>query len=92
MLLPHSCSALIFGATRLSRYRGERRYRVQALIMILVVDDETLIQDMVHQALYGGGFGIKIAASGEAAAKLLEGNENNYRALITDVTRGVGPC
>jgi CheY-like chemotaxis protein len=60
-----------------------------SLLIILVVEDEPLIQDMVHEALSDGGFGTKIAGSGEAAVKLLEDNEGKYRVLITDIHFGV---
>jgi CheY-like chemotaxis protein len=68
---------------------GEQHTVHNSLLIILVVEDEPLIQDMVHEALSDGGFGTKIAGSGEAAVKLLEDNEGKYRALITDIHLGV---
>jgi DNA-binding response OmpR family regulator len=59
-----------------------------SVLFILVVEDEPVIQDMVCEALSEGGFGTEMASSGDAAVKLLEGNEGKYRALITDIHLG----
>jgi CheY-like chemotaxis protein len=55
------------------------------LLVIMVVEDNQIIQNLVEEALTGGGFEVAIAASGEEAVTLLKGNRNNYRALVTDV-------
>jgi DNA-binding response OmpR family regulator len=57
-------------------------------VFILVVEDEPVIQDMVHEALSEGGFGADMAASGETAITLLQANKGKYRALITDIYFG----
>jgi DNA-binding response OmpR family regulator len=57
-------------------------------LIILVVEDEPLIQDMVQEALFDGGFKTEMASSGEAAITLLGDNEGKYRALITDIHLG----
>jgi DNA-binding response OmpR family regulator len=57
-------------------------------VFILVVEDEPVIQDMVHEAPSAGGFGADMAASGETAIPLLQANKGKYRALITDIYFG----
>jgi DNA-binding response OmpR family regulator len=58
---------------------------VAEVLVILVVEDDQLIQAMVEEALSDGGFGSAITASGEEAISRLQGTENHYRALITDI-------
>ncbi len=55
------------------------------LLVIMVVEDDQLIQNLVEEALSGGGFEPSIAASGEEAVTLLKGNREHYRALVTDI-------
>jgi DNA-binding response OmpR family regulator len=55
------------------------------LPLILVVEDEPLIQSLIEEALSEGGFDMVIAASGEEAMSLLDGNKE-YRALVTDIS------
>jgi DNA-binding response OmpR family regulator len=55
------------------------------LPIILVVEDETLLQDMVQEALDEGGFRADIIASGEEAIATLQAHQGKYRALITDI-------
>lgn len=57
------------------------------LPIVLVVEDEILIQHVVEDALNEGGFKVVLAASGESAVKLFDG-QPAYRALITDVNLG----
>ncbi|MBR0868950.1 response regulator [Bradyrhizobium tropiciagri] len=56
-----------------------------ALLQILIVEDDPLVQDIVRDALEEGGFQTQIVASGEAAIALLNSGAINYRALLTDV-------
>jgi len=58
---------------------------VQALPLVLVIEDDPDIQVIVEDALTEGGFEPAIAASGEEAVTLLKGGFFKYRALITDV-------
>jgi len=53
--------------------------------IILVVEDDPLIQILVGDALGDGGFDTVVAASGEEALSLLQGHEDQYRALVTDI-------
>jgi len=51
----------------------------------MVVEDDHLVQGFVEDALTEGGFEAAIAESGEEATTLLNGNETEYRALVTDI-------
>lgn len=53
-------------------------------IVILVVEDDQLVRTVVEETLDGGGFKPVMAASGEEAVTLLQG-QNTYRALVTDI-------
>jgi len=60
------------------------------LLVVLVVEDDAPVQTIVEEALADGGFEPAIAASGEEAVTLLNGNKGKYRALVTDIQlRGV---
>jgi DNA-binding response OmpR family regulator len=61
---------------------------LQDLPMILVVEDDTLIQSVVEEALADGGYRIVIASSGENAVKLIAAADGKYRALVTDINLG----
>ncbi|MGE9008826.1 response regulator [Leptospira interrogans] len=54
-------------------------------VTILVVEDDQLIQAMVEDALSDGGFKSAITTSGEEAIALLQGDESQYRAVVTDI-------
>lgn len=54
-------------------------------ILIFVVDDESLIQEVLETALQDGGFAVTSASSGEDAIAILESKIPDIRALITDV-------
>src|SRR5438045_1805445 len=56
-----------------------------ALLLILVVEDDLLIQELVDGALTEGGFGIETATSGEDAIKRFQREPTKYRALLTDI-------
>jgi DNA-binding response OmpR family regulator len=55
------------------------------LLLVLVVEDESLIQELVGEALAEGGFETEIVSSGEEAIILLKAESTKYRALLTDV-------
>lgn len=61
-------------------------------LIVLVVDDESLIVLMIEDMLHEGGFKTKVASSGEKAIKLIDENEGKFSALITDVNLGPGIC
>jgi DNA-binding response OmpR family regulator len=58
---------------------------VQALPVILVIEDDETIQSIVADALDEGGFEMAVAATGEEAITLIKGTQANYRALVTDI-------
>ena len=53
--------------------------------VILVVEDEELLQAVVHDTLKEGGFDLTTVASGEEAVAMIESGVVKYSALITDV-------
>jgi CheY-like chemotaxis protein len=54
-------------------------------LVVLVVEDELLVQEIIQEALAEGGFQTQVTASGEEAVALLDGEQINYRALLTDI-------
>nr|WP_249151166.1 response regulator [Bradyrhizobium sp. JYMT SZCCT0180] len=58
---------------------------VDHAVTILVVEDDQLIQAIVEDALADGGFKSAITTSGEEAIALLQGDEAQYRAVVTDI-------
>jgi DNA-binding response OmpR family regulator len=61
---------------------------MQALPIILVVEDDHLVQSFVEEALTEGGFEIVVASSGEQALEVLDSANGKYRALVTDINLG----
>jgi len=59
--------------------------RVQALPVVLVIEDDETIQGIVEDALDEGGFEMAVAATGEEAITLIKGRQAHYRALVTDI-------
>ncbi len=55
---------------------------------VLVVEDESIIREMVKQALEDGGFSAAVASSAKDAIDMLASKDAAYRALITDVNLG----
>lgn len=56
-----------------------------AVLLILVVEDEILVQELINGALTEGGFETEIVASGEEAITKLEDEPTKYRAVLTDI-------
>ena len=56
-----------------------------AIVAILVVEDDQLIQGLVSEALGEGGFEVEISVTGEEAITLLQNDKSKYRALVTDI-------
>jgi len=61
---------------------------LEELLVIIVVEDDQAVQGIVEDALTEGGFETAIAASGDEAVTLLQGNNGKYRALVTDIDLG----
>lgn len=55
------------------------------LVVVLVVEDDSLIQDVIGDALSEGGFKVEIVGNGEEAAERLRRSKDTYRALVTDI-------
>ena len=53
--------------------------------IVLVVEDEELLQEIVHDALKEGGFDLTTVASGQEAVAMIESGVVKYSALVTDV-------
>ena len=56
--------------------------------MVLIVEDDPSIQSIVEDALKEAGFETAIAPSAEEAVTLINGEDMNYRALVTDINLG----
>jgi DNA-binding response OmpR family regulator len=63
---------------------GWRSIRVDALPLLLLVEDDEDIQSMLEDALTEAGFKVATRSSGEDAIALLKDELSKYRALITD--------
>jgi CheY-like chemotaxis protein len=55
------------------------------LPVILAVEDEELLQTVVHDALEEGGFDVVISASADEALTLFHSGVAKYSALVSDV-------
>lgn len=58
---------------------------MEAVLLILVVEDDVAIQELLEDALTEAGFKIRKSFSSEEAIKALDEPENQIRALITDI-------
>jgi DNA-binding response OmpR family regulator len=54
-------------------------------VPVLIVEDEGLIQLLLHETLAEAGFDVAAAGNGKDAFAMLDKEEADYRALITDV-------
>jgi CheY-like chemotaxis protein len=59
-------------------------------ILVLVVEDDTAIQELVVHGLSDGGFELAFAQTGEEALRLFREDRGQYRALATDINLGAG--
>ena len=53
--------------------------------IVLVIEDEELLHEIIHDALKEGGFDLTAVASGEEAVAMIESGEVNYSVLVTDI-------
>jgi len=59
---------------------------------ILYVEDENVIRELVAMVLEDAGFEVVAAADGASACEALDRkDEKPFRAIITDISLGVGP-
>jgi DNA-binding response OmpR family regulator len=54
-------------------------------IVILVVEDEPPLRELLQAALEDEGYSLALAPSGKTALGMLDTDDDNYRAIITDV-------
>ena len=69
-----------------SRLRGPTNMEA----MLLLVEDETLISEVLEDALVDAGFVVVKAKSGKEAISALEADATRIRAIITDIKLGSG--
>lgn len=55
------------------------------LLVIHVVEDQSLIRDDVEETLDDSGFEVVLATSGEEATKLVDSSDPKYCALVADI-------
>lgn len=60
-------------------------------VYLLLVEDEALIQIVAEEALVNGGYAVVCAHSGSEAISALDGDQNHFSGLITDIRLGIGP-
>jgi CheY-like chemotaxis protein len=61
---------------------------LDSLPVILVVEDDSLLQQLAEEILTEGGFKVELASSAEQALALIDGQIALYRTLVTDVNLG----
>jgi CheY-like chemotaxis protein len=67
------------------------RQAVEKPVLILLAEDEPLIGLSIRESLEEGGYSVHVAASGREAIAALEGGEDDFAGLITDIRLGGGP-
>jgi DNA-binding response OmpR family regulator len=61
-------------------------------VPILVVEDETLVHELIEPALSEAGYAVHKATNGEEALSFIDKDDaGSLRALVTDINLGVGP-
>ncbi len=61
-------------------------------MLILLVEDESLIAMSIEEALTEGGFAVHSVESGSEAIAAIDSGDYLFAGLITDVRLGEGPC
>lgn len=54
-------------------------------VLVLVVEDETVVQTLLEDVLNDGGYAVRCASSAEEAIAILDDVEASFQAVITDV-------
>jgi DNA-binding response OmpR family regulator len=60
-------------------------------IVLLLVEDETLLHGIIEEGLSDSGFELVIKGNGQDAIAELDANAARFRAVITDIRLGEGP-
>jgi DNA-binding response OmpR family regulator len=60
-------------------------------IVLLLVEDDSALQELLHTELEGAGFEIAAASDGKQALAALAVDADRFRAVITDIKLGSGP-
>ena len=61
---------------------------MQEPLIVLVVEDDSIIQHLAEETLTEGGFQVISASSAERAVAILDERSTSYRAVVTDVNLG----
>jgi len=61
---------------------------VETKVLIFVVEDETLIRQLLQDVLEEAGFAVTAATNPEEAIQILDAKGAEFRALVTDVNLG----
>lgn len=59
--------------------------------MLFIVEDETVIAQLLEDALTEAGYELFLANDGQKALHEIEANVDRYRGIITDIRLGSGP-
>jgi DNA-binding response OmpR family regulator len=60
-------------------------------IVLLLVEDDSALQALLHTELVDAGFDITAAGDGKKALSELAADADRFRAVITDIELGTGP-
>ena len=60
-------------------------------ILLLIVEDDGIVQQMLHTELTDAGFTVIAASDGNQAIRQLRDKATRLRAVITDIRLGTGP-
>ncbi len=60
-------------------------------IVLLLVEDDSALQELLHTELVDAGFEITVAGDGKKALSELAADADRFRAVITDIELGRGP-
>jgi DNA-binding response OmpR family regulator len=64
---------------------------MQAVVLILLVEDDPLIRMPLEDALNEAGFTVVVATNGGQAIAELDAGAERFKALVTDIRLGKGP-
>lgn len=62
-----------------------------AHVTLLLVDDEVIITEMLHDALQDADYAVVVANSGHQATAILDDPSQQIAGIVTDINIGSGP-